>query len=214
MSRSGLSWSWRPADSRLVRLLLYIPHGLLGGLFVLMLVPLSLSLVQSLRAGEIRAVLIVVLVLAGWLIAQTILLGWSGRVSLRRDGLFSEFYRASRLRWHAVAALVGAAVQLLVFHFSPAVWAIGMLSTLGVSLSAAMVLSSAGELYPDGETLMYRDREIDLDSFADARRLSVGRRTFVWSSSSQSQEQAGGAPPRLLAVPTRLLTEIEETPER
>lgn len=194
---------WGPANSRLVRVLLYAKYGVSRGGLFLLLVGGSYLLIRPLLSGNLNSRFLVVFLIVGWLLAYIGLIIWAGRTTLRQTRLFDEFYRVSRPQWYAIASLLGAGVHYLLFAYSPTVWAIAFLSSMPVLIIGAHFFSSEGELDPDTQTLTYQGEEIDLALVTGIRRVTLGRRTILWLSFIRGQ--VGMQTPRLLVLPTRLV---------
>lgn len=219
-----LTWSWGPADSRLVRVLLYVPPGLIGGLA---LVALGRIVAVWLAAGwlavggveptrtevtTLLVILVVFLVAAVLYFGQMVLVERGTRRTLTDTRVFGEFYRMERLHWHVLAALIGAGLYLVVAATVPGAWPVVFVGGLAVSLIGVHLLGSAGELDPSSRTLTYDDHEIDLASVTAVRRLSLGERAVVWLSSPR--ERTSIRTPGLLVLPTRVADELEAVVER
>lgn len=208
MSSSGATWSWGPADSRTIRALLYSQYGFFGGLAFLILAGVGYRLLRSVGSGEPNLVVLLGVLIVGWFLARTAAVEWAGRSTLRETRPFGEFYRVSRARWDATAAVLGAVVHYLLFAYSPTAWALGFLLGVPAALVGARFLSSEGELDRDARTLTYQGTDVDLNAVAAVRRFTVGERTILWLSFVRSRGDV--STPRLLVVPTRLADAVQD----
>lgn len=200
MPLARLSWAWWPANSRLVRILLYINTGVVGGLVLAILVGLIVLGGWVVWAGELELALLALVFFAIiFYIARGVAFEWAGRQTLADTPFYSEFYRVERRRWHALAALLGAGAHLLVYVVSPTAWFLGFIATLVGSI-ASLQLGSKGDLDPATPSLTYNGRDLDLRSVQPIRRLSLGPWTGVWLSPPRTRSRH--RTPRLLSLPT------------
>lgn len=198
-----MSWSWGPANSRIVRVLLYAKYGVFRGGAFLLLVGGSYLLTQRLFSGDSNPRSLLLLLIVGWFLAYIGVINWAGRTTLRQTRLYDEFYRVSHPRWYATGTLFGAGSHYLLFTYSPTVWAIAFLSSVPVLIIGSHLFSSEGEFDWKTQTLTYQGEEIDLALVTGIRRVTVGKRTILWLSFTRGR--VGMQTPRLLVLPTRLV---------
>ena len=201
-----MSWSWGPANSRTVRVLLYAKYGISRGGVFLLLVGGSYLLIKRLLSGELNPRFLLLFLIVGWFLAYVGLIHWAGRTTLRQTRLFAEFYRVSRPRWYALATLLGAGAHYLLFAYSPTVWALAFLCSVPVLIIGSKFFSSEGKLDWNTQTLTYQGEEIDLELVTETRRVTIGKRTIVWLSFPRGR--VGVQTPRLLVLPTRLIDSV------
>lgn len=203
MSPSELSWSWGPANSWVVRILLYAQYGVFGGLVFPLLVGVSYLLVHTLLSGDLNSQFFLVLLIAGWFLVWIGIIERAGRTTLRQTRLFDEFYRVSRPRWYAIVTLLGAGVHYLLFTYSLTAWAFVFFLSVPVLPIGSQLLSSEGKLDCNTRTLTYRGNDIDLELITDIRRVTIDDRTILWLSFVRGR--ASISTPQLLVLPTQLV---------
>lgn len=206
-----LSWAWWPATSRMVRILLYINTGVVGGLVLAILVGMLLLGGWVMWAGQLELTLLALVLFAIlFYIARGAVFEWAVRQTLADTPFYSEFYRVERHRWHALAALLGAGAHLFVYVVSPTAWFLGFIGSLVGSI-ASLQLASKGDLDPATPALTYNGRDIDLRSVQPIRRLSLGPWTGLWLSPPPARSRQ--RTPRLLSLPTPIADHLVELVE-
>lgn len=203
MSTSDTSWSWGPANSRTVRVLLYAQYGVSRGVGFLLLIGVSYLFLQQLSADNLNPRFLTVILIVGWSLAYIGVLHLAGQTTLRQTRLFDEFYQVRRPLWYAIATLLGAGVHYLLFAYSPTVWALLFLSSVPVLLIGSKLLSSAGEIDEETRTITYQGNEVDLEMVSGIHRFTIGNRTILWLS--YTRDGVGIQSPRLLILPTQLI---------
>lgn len=203
------SWSWGPANSRAVRLLLYGQYGIFGGLLFLLLLGFAYLLVRNVLSRELSLLLVLGLFTVNWFAARTAIIERAGLTTLRQTRLYDEFFQVAHQRWYATATLLCAGAHYLLFTYSPIVWALGFSVSVPVALIGPQFLSSEGELDRDAQTLTYQSRDVDLRLVTDVRRFTMGERTVLWLSFTHGR--VGVMAPRLLVLPTRLVDNAWDT---
>lgn len=194
-ARDDLSWSYGPANSRLVRTLFYLAEGALWGLVASQVLVLAWLAVGA--HPWLLGVLAVFLVLAvRWASLLAKISKRSGRYA-HRD--IREWVAVRRWPLVLAAAVLFAsaflAAPFLYWWLDPGVglewwWRYtsgdrlvffgGFLFGI-VLLVLARSLSTDGEIDPEALTLSYRQRDgIDLSALAGARRFAVGPYTVLW----------------------------------
>jgi hypothetical protein len=212
-----LSWKVGPADSRPIRILLYLAEGGFGGALLFVAVDAGRRVVADPVAGDpwllgVVGVFAVLLVRWGWFLL------WQ-RGTIRREDdsrLWTTHEWLEVYRWPRVAAavvLVGAglvAVDSSVSGCNDAntpIWYGTMVVALACALLAGL-LCSKGELDAESLTLIafrYGEwREVDLRTLTVAKPVRVGPYAFVWLSVSPGVEKRT-ATQGFYAIPTDCL---------
>lgn len=191
-----VSWSHTPADSRLLRALVAVAVGVVGG-FAL-----------GIALGAVG--LAVLLLVEGWyalgvatLLAFVVGLARTApHLAATSSREAPSVFRGLRRRSLAVASAGGLALLVLVGLFGPR----GSLpvlvgGTVTVPLAVATVLTSEGEIDADAGTLTYSGTVVDCSSLVGVRRWSVGG--YVVYRLSYAAGTATFGTPRSLVIPRR-----------
>lgn len=189
MPSAAYAWSAGPADSRTVRVLLYLAEGLAGGGVISLAISMA---ILAFGAGPgTLGIFVLFLVLAT---------RWAAFYRYRSRGEtrweFQEWTRVRRWPWTVpLAGLLGGGLLSLQLR-SPG-WVV--VSNLGINqfllfsgfccAIVALRLSSKGEVDPGTLTLSYGERrEVDLRFLSDVKRFSVGGVTVLWLSAPRGYE--------------------------
>lgn len=193
---SPLSWSYGPANSRLVRILFYLAEGILWGLVAVQVLTLVWLAVGT-DPWLLGTLTVFLLLAVRWASFFATVSERSGRYA-HRD--FREWVTVRRWPLVFVSSVLFAGVLLAGalgywWWFVPdveiewwwryssgdrAVFFAGLF--VGITLLVlARSLSSSGEVDPETATLSYRERDaIDLASLSDVKRFTVGEWTVLW----------------------------------
>lgn len=212
-----LSWKLGPADSRSVRILLYLAEGWLGGALLFIAVDFGRDLLSDALEGHLW-LLGVAGVFALLLVRWVWFLLWQ-RGTIRREGdprLWTTKEWLEVQRWPLVVAavvLVGGglvAASSSVSGWNDAnrpLWS----GAMGVALACALLaglLCSKGEIDPESLTLTafrYGEwRELDLRTLTVAKPIRVGPHALVWLSVSPGVEKRT-ASQGFYSIPTDVL---------
>jgi hypothetical protein len=198
----AVSWQVGPANSRSVRVLLYLAYGAAGG--VVAFVGALLVLVVG-SGVELVAVLLVVAFIAA--VRMRPLLAMQG-VEHERDRVLVAFAEQRRPLPLVGASLVCGGLLVGAFRLG-AVGPLGYVLFGAACFVGAHLLSSKGALDPAAGTLTYRERTVSLDRVTGLRRLRLGPFTVGWLSYQRGRST--GTAPRLLVVPPRVAERLAES---
>lgn len=191
-----LSWTVGPAESRLVRVLLYLAEGFFGGGIVVLLVAFGRSLLPTGFAGSSWT--LVVLAFAGLPLAWKFWIYFVRRSNHLTVWLWHDWLAVHRWWWAlSVAILVGGVLVAVVLR-SPwysyadrSAWFGALFVSLACALLAGL-LSSKGELDSKSltlTTLRYGEwRDLDLRMLTVTERATFGPHAVVWLSVSPGVE--------------------------
>lgn len=201
-----VSWSHTPADSRLLRALVAVPVGVVGGIALGVafgaLGLAGLLLVEgryALGAGVLAAFVVGLARTAPHLAATA---------PPTESSLFGSFTIRS-----VVAASVGGLALLAVVGLFGPQWSLPavVLATVVVPLAVATVLSSEGETDADAGTLTYAGTEIDCSTLTRVSRWSAGG--YGVYRLSYASGVGSLATPRWLVVPRDVAPAVGEALE-
>ena len=201
VASSTYSWTVGPADSRLVRTLLYLATALVPAYPIVVVMDAINLISQSRRILIIGILFAVVLVIV---LARTLLAIQASPTYW----VLGNFIEELRLRWLGVTTLIA-----IIGLATVARW-IGMVHLAFFllwfpCLGGIMLLSSQGAIDREKRVFTYvtvRRHEISLDAITAVKILTVGERTYLWLSF----QTTGGAPAnRLVMVPTDIFKKIE-----
>lgn len=215
MSSTGLTWSIGPADSRLVRVLLYLAEGLFGGIILSSVLLLVGSPVIDLLRGVNPWSLGLVAVLLFLLVWKTAILAGVLRAAPEPPQTTREWVEIQQWRWAIVtslivtAFLVGGEVFVWEWYSQTYDWISLAFFFAGIALfSVAGVLVSTGEIDRDTMTLTdvppssNEPRRINLRSLRGVKRFTIGDRTLLWLSFEPGY---GSSTKHLHAIPTEVV---------
>lgn len=211
------SWKVGPADSRPIRILLYLAEGFLGGALLFIAVGFGRDLLSDALEGHlwllgVAGVFAVLLVRWGWFLL------WQ-RGTIRREGdprlwTTKEWLEVQRWPWVVAVVILGGG-GLVAASSSVSGWndASGPLwyAAMAVALACALLagsLCSRGEIDPDSLTLTafrYGEwRELDLRTLTVVKPVRIGSHALVWLSVSPGVEKRT-ASQGFYAIPTAML---------
>lgn len=221
MGQSGndLSWSIGPRASRPIRLLLTLTTSLMLGALVYTLGELVLFIVTNVTApgpidiGFVGFVVVFLVLIARWVVVLPQVYADAGEE--QTSYLREEWHET--VRWRRVGvgvtlvSVILGAVHLWLWGTD---WLLASprllsMSAIGLGLTFATIaylLSSAGRVDPERLELCYGDRHrIDLTSLVDARRFTLGDRTYLWVTF-----ESGVRPslPRVYLIPTSVVVRL------
>lgn len=188
MASRELSWNWSPAESRSVRVLIYLAVSLPVGTLLAILALLGPGLVAAVAGSfelwflGVLAVFAVVAAPRLWAIVR------GHRVRKERSRLAREWAAVGIWRWGFVAGLLfGGLLVGVETAFGvglverPRAFVFGALLAAMSLVVTVRFLGSLGEIDPANLTLSYGDRDdIDLRYLTDVKRLTLGRYTVLW----------------------------------
>lgn len=189
MPSTAYAWSAGPADSRTVRVLLYLAEGLAGGGFVSLATSMAILAVGA-GPGTLGIFVLFLVLVTRW----AAFFPYRSRGETRWE--LQEWIRVRRWPWTVLlAGLIGGG--LLSLQLRSMVWVVG--SNLGINqfllfsgffcAIVALRLSSKGDVDPGALTLSYSERrQVDLRFLSDVKRFSVGGSTVLWLSAPRGYE--------------------------
>ena len=189
MPSTAYSWDRGPANSRPIRVLLYLAEGLAGGGFISLTGSMAI-LAFGASAGAAGIFAIFLVIAARW----TVFLQYRSRDEVRWE--LQEWIRVRHWPWTVLlVGLLGGG--LLSLQLRSRGWII--LANLGINqvllfsgflcAGVAFRLSSKGEVDPETLTLSYDGRrEVDLHYLTDIRRVTIGPWAVLWLSAPRGYE--------------------------
>lgn len=190
----ALSWSFGPATSRPIRVLLYLATSLVLGAAVYVFGETSLFVMSTVAApgpvdpGFVGLFVIFFLLTARWVVVLPLF--FRDAEEQPSSFLRDEWRATVRWRWVGVGVALVAAVLGAIHYWlwgtdwllaSPNLLAWGALGLGLTVLMVARLLSSTGRVDLQRLALHYNDRRrVDLSSLVGARRVVVGDRTYLW----------------------------------
>ena len=197
------AYSWRvgPAESRLVRTLLYLATALVPAYPIVVLldaIPLTGFSPQGLVSGLLLMLVLVIVVGRTVIAVQAAPTYW----------VLEDFLEILQLRWLGVTALLAIGGLVVVSRW------VGMAHLAFFllwfpCLGGIMLLSSHGTVYPEERVLTYttvRRYTIPVDTITTMKQFGVGRRTYLWLSFHTA---AGTPVGRLVMVPTDVFDQLK-----
>ncbi|WP_424016662.1 hypothetical protein ACOZ4N_12260 [Halorientalis pallida] len=205
----GISWDVGPADSRLVRGLLYLAYGSLGGVLVFVAVVVLTVFGPALDRPfrnwrDVLPVVVGVLLLAIVRYRSFAVLRTEDTASDDLLAAFAEYRRPSLL---VVVSVCCGALFLLALRLGHWGGLAYILFGFGCFVGA-QVLSADGEIDPAAGTLTLRQRTAELDHVTGLRRLNLGPYALVWLSYQRGRSTSTS--PRLVAVPSPIADRLDE----
>jgi hypothetical protein len=194
MATIDISWGREPSTSRLVRVLLYLADGALGGV-VLYLLYLGWQFGPAVARGDVSnfdlGFGLLILVLWG---GMTLLIVVVQRSYVSDSRWWHEWQAVRQWSWVVVASAGMAAVyvgsvavvwsQFMPF-FGQLVPILGALIVWVMLFGTGGGLSAEGEIDPESRTLTWAGYEVDLDNLTNYRQTSVGSRSLLFLSFSR-----------------------------
>ena len=201
----ALSWTTGPRKSRSIRLLCYLLTAFVGGVIIVGAGFLVTLLVRgSTDEPSLLGALFVALAVAFLrLRPQIALIG-----NVEPGEPFASFRAVSRPRWRVLAALAGAGISLLALRLGDGFMAAWAFVALVGGLVLPGLLSSSGEVDPEGRVLRYRGVEVPLDQVTSYRRVALGGYTFLRLAFREGTP-GSSTYPRLYVLPTRVFERAE-----
>lgn len=194
------SWTIGPAESRSIRILLYLAIGLVPAYFILTIAKIIGTGGLSFRiilVGGLLAVVLVLIVIRAAFAVHVSPTYW----------VFTEFYQVAHPVWISVVTLIAIAV-LTAFTKLVASIHISFFLLWIACISGAILLSSRGTIDLKNQTLTYvtiRQYEIPLESVTNTKRFTVGRREYLWLSFCTADRTFAD---RLVVIPVRVFDQI------
>lgn len=196
-----VSWSHTPEESRLLRALVAVPLGVVGGTAVAVAVgsvAFAVGLLLSGKYGVGVALLAALAVVALRFAPQY--------VAFRREEsswalALPETLRRLGPAGVAAASVLGLAVVWVGLQFGAVGFFAVVFGTVAVPALVASVLSSEGDLDPETGILTYSGTDIDLSSLSGFRRISLGAAGVVVYRFSYVSGATTYRTPRFVVVP-------------
>jgi hypothetical protein len=205
----AVSWDAGPANSRLVRGLLYLAYGSFGGVLVFagvaVLVAFGPALDRPFRDWRNMLPVVVGLLLLA-------LVRYRSFAVLRTedtapDDLLAAF--AERRRPSLLVVVSVCCGGLFVVALGLGHWGGLAYILFGVScFVGAQVLSADGDIDPAAGTLTHRQRTAELDHVTGLRRLDLGPYALVWLSYQRGRSTS--ASPRMVVAPAGIADRLDE----
>ena len=192
MASTAYAWRVGPAESRLVRILLYAATALMSAypIVVMDVINITGQSPRSLLLVLLFSVLLIIVVGRTILAVQTAPTYW----------VLEDFIEVLQLRWLGVSTLI--AVVGLAVVTEPVGVHLAFFLVWFPCCGAVMLLSSRGAMDPEERILTHvtvRRYEIPWDSITAVKPLTAGRRTYLWLS---FQTTDGTPVDRLVMIPT------------
>ena len=206
MVERAFSWRVGPAESRLVRTLLYLATALVPAypivvvLEALTLTGLSLS---GLVIGLLFTVVLIIVTGRTVLAVQAAPTYW----------VLEDFLEVLQLRWLGVTTLLAIGGLAVVSRWAGMVY-LAFFLVWFPCLGGVLLLSSHGTIDPGERVLTYvtvRRYAIPLDTITTMKQFEVGQRTYLWLSFHTTE---GTPVDRLVMVPTVVYEQIASVFER
>jgi hypothetical protein len=205
----AVSWSVDPANSRLVRGLLYLAYGSFGGVLVFagvaVLVAFGPDLDRPFRDWRDTLPVVVGLLLLA-------LVRYRSFAVLRTedtapDDLLAAFAEHRRPSLVVVVSVCCGALFVLALRLGHWGGLAYILFGFGCFVGA-QVPSADGEIDPEAGTLTHRQRTAQIDHVTGLRRLDFGPYALVWLSYQRGRSTSTS--PRLVVAPASIVDRLDE----